>query len=44
MVYILFQDFVGSITIAPTPSHRTFRTTFRTQTTWQISNCQISKH
>jgi hypothetical protein len=33
MVYIRFQDFVGSITVAPTPSHRIFRTTFfRTQT------------
>ena len=45
MVYIRFLDFVGSITVAPTPSHRIIQTTFfRTQTTWQISNCQISKH
>ncbi len=25
MVYFRFQDFVGSITVAPTPSHRIFR-------------------
>ncbi len=28
MVYFRFQDFVGSITVAPTPSHRIFPTTF----------------
>ncbi len=28
MVYVRFQDFVGSITVAPIPSHKTFRTTF----------------
>ncbi len=45
MVYVHLQDFVGSITVAPTPSHKIFWTTFfLTQTIWQTSNCRISKH
>ena len=44
VVYIRLQDFVGSITVAPSQSRRIFRTTiFLTQQTWQISNCRISK-
>ena len=44
MVYFRLQDFVGSITVAPTQFRKTYWTTFfQTQTTWQISNCRISK-
>jgi hypothetical protein len=44
MVYIRFQDFVGSITVAPTPSHRIFRTTFfQTLVAWSVAWSRVPR-
>ena len=43
LLYAHFQDFVGSITVAPTPQHRTFFRIMivRTQMTFKTSNYRI---